>query len=106
MALLILKSLRPMPCASNQCISASQTVPSASRTAAKPFIIRGLSFDHKKKIGPVGGLIRPGRGLLDLAVTLSQSLLRLAEAGRSDPVEGPAPQFSASGVAVRAGNYP
>jgi hypothetical protein len=37
---LILKSLRPTPCASNQCISASQIVPSASRTVAKPFIFR------------------------------------------------------------------
>jgi hypothetical protein len=38
--LLILKSLRPMPCASNQWISASSIVPSASWTVALPFILR------------------------------------------------------------------
>ena len=38
--LLILKSLRPMPCDSNRCISASQTAPSGSRTVAVPFIFR------------------------------------------------------------------
>ena len=38
--LLILKSLRPMPCASNQCISASQIVASANFTVPMPFIFR------------------------------------------------------------------
>ena len=37
---LILKSLYPIPCASNQCISASQTVPSSSLTVATPTLFR------------------------------------------------------------------
>lgn len=46
--LLNLISFLPMPCASYQCSSASQIVPSASRTVAMPFIFRHFPAPYSR----------------------------------------------------------